>query len=70
MASAPPGPSASGSPTFGVGLTSFNEKEYVTGAIEAGAIGYLLKDIEAASLAAAIRPPAPAANLSPRRHAS
>ncbi len=36
-------------------LTSFNEKEYVTGAIEAGAIGYLLKDIEAASLAAAIR---------------
>lgn len=36
-------------------LTSFNEKEYVTGAIEAGAIGYLLKDIEAANLAAAIR---------------
>ena len=36
-------------------LTSFNEKEYVTGAIEAGAIGYLLKDIEANGLAAAIR---------------
>ncbi|WP_238625999.1 response regulator [Aggregatilinea lenta] len=36
-------------------LTSFNEKHYVTGAIEAGAIGYLLKDIEANSLATAIR---------------
>lgn len=36
-------------------LTSFNEKDYVTGAIEAGAIGYLLKDIEANNLAAAIR---------------
>jgi two-component system, NarL family, response regulator LiaR len=36
-------------------LTSFKEKEYVRGALEAGAIGYLLKNLSAAELAQAIR---------------
>lgn len=36
-------------------LTSYKEKEYVRGALEAGAIGYLLKNLSAAELAQAIR---------------
>jgi NarL family two-component system response regulator LiaR len=36
-------------------LTSYKEKELVQGALEAGAIGYLLKDASADGLAAAIR---------------
>ncbi len=36
-------------------LTSFKEKELVEGALKAGAIGYLLKDISADELANAIR---------------
>lgn len=36
-------------------LTSFKEKELVEGALQAGAIGYLLKDISADELANAIR---------------
>lgn len=38
-----------------VALTSFKEQELVEGAIQAGAIGYLLKDISAEELARAIR---------------
>jgi NarL family two-component system response regulator LiaR len=36
-------------------LTSFKEKELVEGALQAGAIGYLLKDVSADQLADAIR---------------
>ncbi|MFN2228008.1 MAG: SpoIIE family protein phosphatase [Anaerolineae bacterium] len=36
-------------------LTSFKEKELIEGALEAGAIGYLLKNVSADELAAAIR---------------
>jgi two-component system, NarL family, response regulator LiaR len=38
-----------------VALTSFKERELVQGALQAGAIGYLLKDISADELASAIR---------------
>jgi len=38
-----------------IALTSFKEKELVEGAMEAGAIGYLLKDVSADELARAIR---------------
>ena len=38
-----------------VALTSFKEQELVTGALQAGAIGYLLKDVSAAELENAIR---------------
>jgi len=38
-----------------IALTSFKEKELVEGALQAGAIGYLLKDISADELANAIR---------------
>jgi NarL family two-component system response regulator LiaR len=38
-----------------IALTSFAEKEYVEGALQAGATGYLLKNISAAELVAAIR---------------
>ncbi|MFN2228007.1 MAG: response regulator [Anaerolineae bacterium] len=38
-----------------VALTSFKEKELVQGVLEAGAIGYLLKNVSADELAAAIR---------------
>jgi NarL family two-component system response regulator LiaR len=38
-----------------IALTSFKEKELVEGALKAGAIGYLLKDISADELANAIR---------------
>ena len=36
-------------------LTSFKEKEYVEGALKAGAAGYLLKNVSADELAAAVR---------------
>ena len=36
-------------------LTSFKEKELIQGALDAGAIGYLLKNVSADELAAAIR---------------
>lgn len=38
-----------------IALTSFNEKELVQGALNAGAISYLMKGISAADLAASIR---------------
>lgn len=38
-----------------IALTSFKEKELVEGALQAGAIGYLLKDVSADNLADAIR---------------
>ncbi|MGD2040653.1 MAG: response regulator transcription factor [Anaerolineae bacterium] len=38
-----------------IALTSFKEKELVEGALEAGAIGYLLKNVSADELAKAIR---------------
>jgi NarL family two-component system response regulator LiaR len=38
-----------------IALTSFKEKELVEGALQAGAIGYLLKDVAADELAKAIR---------------
>ena len=38
-----------------IALTSFKEKELVQGAMEAGAIGYLLKNVSADELAGAIR---------------
>ncbi len=38
-----------------IALTSFKEKEYVEGAIKAGANGYLLKNISAEELVSAIR---------------
>jgi NarL family two-component system response regulator LiaR len=38
-----------------IALTSFKEKELVEGAMEAGAIGYLLKNVSADELAEAIR---------------
>jgi two-component system, NarL family, response regulator LiaR len=38
-----------------IALTSFKEREQVQSAIQAGAIGYLLKDISAEDLARAIR---------------
>ncbi|MGD9047163.1 MAG: SpoIIE family protein phosphatase [Anaerolineae bacterium] len=38
-----------------IALTSFKEKELVQGALEAGAIGYLLKNVSAEELAEAIR---------------
>jgi NarL family two-component system response regulator LiaR len=38
-----------------IALTSFKEKELVEGALEAGAIGYLLKNVSADELARAIR---------------
>ena len=38
-----------------IALTSFKEKELVEGALQAGAIGYLLKDVSADQLADAIR---------------
>ena len=38
-----------------IALTSFKEQEWVEGALKAGAIGYLLKDITADDLARAIR---------------
>ncbi|MEM7332530.1 MAG: response regulator transcription factor [Chloroflexota bacterium] len=36
-------------------LTTFNDEEYIVKALQAGAIGYLLKDLPAADLAQAIR---------------
>ena len=38
-----------------IALTSFKEKELVESALQAGAIGYLLKDVNAEELAEAIR---------------
>ncbi len=38
-----------------IALTSFKEKEYVEGALKAGATGYLLKNVSAEELIAAIR---------------
>jgi two-component system, NarL family, response regulator LiaR len=38
-----------------IALTSFKEKELVEGALKAGAISYLLKDVSAEELATAIR---------------
>jgi NarL family two-component system response regulator LiaR len=38
-----------------IALTSFKEKEYVEGALKAGAVGYLLKNVSADELADAIR---------------
>jgi NarL family two-component system response regulator LiaR len=38
-----------------IALTSFKDQDLVQGALQAGAIGYLLKEITAAELAAAIR---------------
>ncbi len=38
-----------------IALTSFNEQDLVQGALEAGAIGYLLKNVKANKLADAIR---------------
>ena len=38
-----------------IALTSFKDQELVQGALQAGAIGYLLKDVSAAELADAIR---------------
>ncbi len=38
-----------------IALTSFKDKEMVEGALQAGAIGYLLKDVSADELARAIR---------------
>ena len=38
-----------------IALTSFKEKEYVEGALKAGANGYLLKDVSAEELVKAIR---------------
>lgn len=38
-----------------IALTSFKERELVEGALKAGAIGYLLKDVDADELATAIR---------------
>jgi NarL family two-component system response regulator LiaR len=38
-----------------IALTSFKEKEYVEGALKAGATGYLLKTVSAEELVAAIR---------------
>ena len=38
-----------------IALTSFKEKEYVEGALQAGAVGYLLKDVSADELVSAIR---------------
>lgn len=38
-----------------IALTSFKEKDLVEGALKAGAIGYLLKDVTAEELAGAIR---------------
>jgi two-component system, NarL family, response regulator LiaR len=38
-----------------IALTSFREQELVQGALRAGAIGYLLKNVSAAELASAIR---------------
>jgi len=38
-----------------VALTSFKEQELVEGALKAGAMGYLLKDVDADELADAIR---------------
>jgi NarL family two-component system response regulator LiaR len=38
-----------------IALTSFKEKEYVEGALKAGANGYLLKDVSAEELIAAVR---------------
>ena len=40
-----------------IALTSFKEDELVHGALEAGAIGYLLKNVSADELAVAIRQP-------------
>ncbi|WP_325050260.1 response regulator transcription factor [Actinomadura craniellae] len=36
-------------------LTTFDDDEYVTGALRAGAVGYLLKNLPAADLARAVR---------------
>ena len=38
-----------------IALTSFKDKDLIKNALEAGAIGYLLKDVSAAELARAIR---------------
>jgi NarL family two-component system response regulator LiaR len=38
-----------------IALTSFKEKDFVEGALRAGAVGYLLKDVTADELAQAIR---------------
>ncbi len=38
-----------------IALTSFKEKEYVEGALKAGAISYLLKDVTADELVTAVR---------------
>jgi two-component system, NarL family, response regulator LiaR len=38
-----------------IGLTSFKDDQYVLNAVNAGAIGYLLKDVSASELAQAIR---------------
>jgi NarL family two-component system response regulator LiaR len=38
-----------------IALTSFAEKSYVEGALQAGAVGYLLKNISAEELVAAVR---------------
>ncbi len=36
-------------------LTTFDDEEYVVQALQAGAVGYLLKDLPAAELASAVR---------------
>ena len=46
---------ASGTPTRVVALTSFAERDRVLAALDAGALGYLLKDIEPDELRSAIR---------------
>ena len=38
-----------------IALTSFKDQEWVTRALQAGAVGYLLKNVQAAELAVAIR---------------
>lgn len=52
-----------------VALTSFREEDLVQGALKAGAIGYLLKNISADQLATRFAPLTSAAQpLPPRRH--
>ena len=50
-----------------IALTSFKEKEYVEGAIKAGANGYLLKNISADELVSAVRRPQRASQAFRRR---
>lgn len=46
---------ASGSPAQVVVLTSFSDREHIAAALEAGAIGYLLKDVEPETLIEGVR---------------